>query len=75
MKTKAIIINVDEETAKYYESLFESDRKKIDVLINLRLREIQRQTNSLEDVMNNISEKSQLRGLTPTILNDLLDDN
>jgi predicted metalloprotease with PDZ domain len=75
MKTKAIIINVDEETAKYYESLFESDRKKIDVLLNLRLREIQRQKNSLEDVMNNISEKAELRGLTPKILKNLLDEN
>lgn len=72
MDTRTIAVRVDAETADAYEASSEVDRKKIDLLINLKLKEVVKRVRPLEEVMEEISRKAQERGLTPEILSDIL---
>ena len=72
METRTIKVCVDAETADAYESSSETDRRKIDLLINLKLRAVIKKSRSLEEVMEDISRKAQERGLTPEILDAIL---
>jgi hypothetical protein len=74
MSTKTIQIRVDDEAARAYESASEEERKKLDLLLSLRLREVASPGRSLEEVMDEVSRKAQERGLTPEILESLLDE-
>jgi predicted metalloprotease with PDZ domain len=44
------------------------------LLVNLRLRDATRSKASLKDVMLEISQNAQQRGLTPEILQSMLDE-
>lgn len=72
MKVRTIAVRVDAETADAYESSSESDRRKIDLLLNLKLREVVKKIRPLEEVMEEISLKAQERGLTLEILESIL---
>lgn len=72
MKVRTIAVRVDAETADAYESSSESDRRKIDLLLNLKLREVVKKIRPLEEVMEEISRKAQERGLTLEILESIL---
>ena len=72
MKTRTITVRVDAETADAYESSSEIDRRKIDLLLNLKLKEVVTKVRPLEEVMEEISRKAQERGLTPEILESIL---
>ncbi|MEM9908709.1 MAG: hypothetical protein AAF921_27230 [Cyanobacteria bacterium P01_D01_bin.44] len=72
METRPITVCVDPETASAYEASSASERRKIDLLINLRLREIVREHRPLEQVIDEIGQKAQKRGLTPEILASIL---
>jgi uncharacterized protein (DUF488 family) len=72
MNTRTIAVRVDTETADAYEASSEVDRRKIDLLINLKLKEVVKRVRPLEEVMEEISRKAQERGLTPEILSDIL---
>ena len=74
MKTDEITICVDAETAIAYRSASEEDRRKLDALLNLRMSDATRSGGSLEHIMRQISQKAQDRGLTPQILNSILDE-
>ena len=74
MKTEEITIRVDEDAANAYRSASEEDRRKLDLLLSLRLREATRSAGSLKDVMREISRKAQDRGLTPEIRESILDE-
>ncbi|ODS31265.1 MAG: hypothetical protein SCARUB_03610 [Candidatus Scalindua rubra] len=74
MKTEEITIRVDEDAANAYRSASEEDRRKLDLLLSLRLSEATRSAGSLKDVMREISRKAQDRGLTPEILESILDE-
>ena len=74
MKTEVINIRVDAETAKTFKSLPEEDRRKIEALLSIRLSEVSRHGESLDAVMQEISDKANARGLTPEILKSLLDE-
>ena len=50
------------------------DRRKLDLLLNLRLRDVTRTGESLHDVMVEITRNARSRGLTPEILEELLRD-
>ena len=50
------------------------ERQKINVILSLRLKELARQRRPLEEVMSDISRKAKARGLTPEILNNLLNE-
>ena len=72
--TETIAIHVAPEVAKAFRSASEGERKKMELLLNLRLLEVTRARKSLEQVMREISRSAQERGLTEEILTDLLKD-
>ena len=69
-----ITVSVDPEVAKAYRLASDIDRRKLDLLVNLRLREATRSNASLKEVMLEISQNAQQRGLTPEILQSMLDE-
>jgi hypothetical protein len=75
MPEVAITIPVDAETARAYRMASPDDRKKIQLLLRLRLRELaELPTTSLIEIMDDIGAKAEARGLTPEILDALLHD-
>ena len=69
-----VIINIplDNETAKIYQSAPQADKKKMQILMSLWLREFEKPSISLDDLMDDISRKAEARGLTPDILDSIL---
>ncbi|REJ89238.1 MAG: hypothetical protein DWQ34_15670 [Planctomycetota bacterium] len=74
MAVEEITIRVDPEVAQAYRAASEEDRRKLELLISLRLKDATRSRQSLEALMNEISRNAQERGLTPEILEDILGD-
>ena len=74
METEVIRIRVDAETARTFNSLPEVDRRKLEALLNIRLNEMSRRGESLDTVMQEISDKAKAQGLNPEILKSLLDE-
>jgi hypothetical protein len=74
MSTEIISIRVDAEAARAFKALPEEDRRRLEALLSIRLSEITHGGESLEAVMQEISDKAKARGLTPKILNSLLND-
>ena len=69
-----ITVSVDTDVADSYRSASTSDRRKLDALVNLHLREATESRRSLHQVMREVSRNAQRRGLTPEILKSILDD-
>ena len=69
-----VVINipVDNETAKIYEKAPQADKKKMQILLSLWLREFEKPSVSLDELMDDVSRKAQERGLTPDILDSIL---
>jgi hypothetical protein len=69
-----VVINipVDNETAKIYEQAAQADKKKMQIFMSLWLREFEKPSVSLDELMDEISRKAQSRGLTPDILDSIL---
>ena len=63
MGTREITIRVDAEAAKVYTAASEEERRKINLLLSLRLKEVARSPESLEKIMREISEAARARGL------------
>ncbi len=74
MTTKPITIRVSPEAARAYEEASAEEQRKLDVLLSLRLTETTRSKRSLEEVMDDISREAQARGLTPEILEAILNE-
>lgn len=73
MTVATINIQLDDDAAQIYTTASEEDRKKIQLLLSFWLREFDLPSIPLTDLMDEISEKAQQRGLTPEILATLLD--
>ena len=69
-----ITVSVDSDVARAYRSASDSERRKLDLLINLHLRDVTASGKSLRKTMSKISRKAQRRGLTPEILQSILDE-
>ena len=69
-----ITVSVDPDMADVCRSASDDDRRKLDLLINLRLREATESTSSLRTVLLEISHDARRRGLTPEILQSILDE-
>ncbi|NJO51295.1 MAG: hypothetical protein HC840_19700 [Leptolyngbyaceae cyanobacterium RM2_2_4] len=70
-----ISIPVDETTAQAYNQASTEDQKKIQIFLQLRIRELlNSSTYSLSQLMDEIGAKAEARGLTPEILETLLRD-
>lgn len=75
MSTQISSIQVESEIADAYNSASQQDQKKIQLLIGLWLRELSTQPNlTLSEVMDLISDRAQARGLTPEILESILNE-
>ncbi|MGI9174902.1 MAG: hypothetical protein ACR2GR_06255 [Rhodothermales bacterium] len=72
METQEITIRVDPESARAYEAALPEERRKIDLLLSLRLKQVTGRAAPLKQVMREISEKAQARGLTEEKLDELL---
>jgi hypothetical protein len=65
-------VSVDNETAKIYKQASAADKKKMQLLLSLWLREFEKPSVSLEKLMDNVSRKARERGLTSEILESIL---
>ncbi len=74
MTTIPITIQVDPQAARAFASVSPEMRRKLETLLSLRLLEATRNPESLSQVMSEISRNAQARGLTPDMLQDLLND-
>jgi hypothetical protein len=75
MQTATISLEVDADSARAFSAASEEERRKLQLLLNLRLRELTtRPARPLTEVMDDIGRKAEARGLTPEILNALLRD-
>ncbi len=74
METKQITVRVNLEAAHIFEAASEEQRRKIEALLSLKLTQATRKKRALEEVMDDISQKAQERGLTPEILDAILNE-
>jgi len=73
IRTDVINIRVDAEVARAFEASSEEYRRRLEAVLNIRLSEIIHTGESLPAVMQEISNKAKMRGLTE-ILDSLLND-
>lgn len=74
MAVEQITVSVDPDVADAYRSAPDDERRKLDLLVNLRLRDATQSQSALKDVMREISKSAQQRGLTADILQSILDE-
>jgi len=74
MEIKEITIRVNAEFPRVFEAVSEEQRHKVEALLSLKLGELTLPKKPLEELMSEISRKAQERGLTPEILDSLLNE-
>lgn len=74
MQTETITISLDTVSAQIYASASAEDQKRMRLLLRLWLREFGASSKPLNVLLDEISEKAQARGLTPEILESLLNE-
>lgn len=75
MNTTTIEIEVDQESARAFSQASASVQRKLQLLLSLRLRELTvSSSRPLSEVMNEIGAQAEARGMTPALLESLLDD-
>ena len=73
MPAETITIPLDPEALKIYQAAPAEDKKKMQALVSLWLRDLAiREPSTLSEIMNDLSRKAQARGLTPDLLESLL---
>jgi hypothetical protein len=75
MATAPITIQVDEESAKEFARASTEERRRMQLLLSLRLREfVTIPSKRLQSLMDEIGAEAEARGLTQEILDSLLND-
>jgi hypothetical protein len=75
MSTETITLEVDSEAAQFFKSASSEEQEKLRVLLGLWLKEYAKADSaSLKETMNKISRSAQSRGLTPEILQSILEE-
>ena len=74
MQTEWITLQLEAEAAQAYRSAPPEKRRKLELLLGMQLLEFAQGKPTLEQVMREISQNARERGLTPEILDDLLND-
>jgi hypothetical protein len=74
LATEQITISVDSEAARAYRGVSAEDRRKLDLLLSLRIKDATRSGRPLLEVMDEIAARAQDRGLTPEALRAILDE-
>lgn len=72
MANPTITIPLDPQTARAYNSAAPDQKRKIQALLSLWLRELAVQGPRLQEVLDDVGNKAVSRGLTPEILDSLL---
>ena len=73
MATETTSIQVGYDLASAYNSASQEDQRRLQLLMRLWLKEFSTQPGpSLSEVMDMISDRAQARGLTPEILESIL---
>jgi hypothetical protein len=76
MATTTISLEVDEDSARAFSAASSEERRKLELLLSLRLRELTaRPARPLKEVMDEIGQRAEARGLTDEILLSLLSDD
>jgi hypothetical protein len=76
MSTEVINVEVDSEAARVFKSASAEEREKLQVLLGIWLKEFARADASpLKETMDEISRKAQGRGLTPEVLETMLESS
>ena len=76
MNTTSISIEVDEDSARAFSRASAEEQRKLQLLLALRLRELTAAPpRPLKDVMDETGAHAEARGLTPELLESLLDDH
>jgi hypothetical protein len=72
MSTATISLEVDAETARTFAAASAEDRRKLQLLLGLRLRELTtRPRRPLKEVMDEVGRHAEAAGLTPELLQSL----
>ncbi len=75
MTTATISLELDADTARALAAASAEDRRKLELLLSIRLRELTaRPARPLKEVMDEIGRDAEAHGLTPEILESLLRD-
>ena len=73
MPNPTITIPLDPQTAQAYDSASPQEKRKLQALLSLRLRELASgEYPSLQKTLDELGRKAKDRGLTPEILDSLL---
>ena len=72
MAVTTVNIQLDDDAAQIYTAASAEDKDKLRTLLSFWLREFDTPTIPLSTLMDEISDKAQARGLTPDILESLL---
>ena len=78
MATASLTIQVSEEAAIAFAKVSRADQAKIQLLLDLRLRDLTSSSlpkKSLQAVMDEIGKNAAARGLTPAALQSMLNDD
>ena len=75
MSTEAITLEIDAEAAQAFKSVSAAEREKLQVLLGIWLKEYAKaDAASLKETMDELSRKAASRGLTPEILESILEE-
>jgi hypothetical protein len=75
MATEAITLEIDSEAAQAFKSVSAEEQEKLQVLLGIWLKEYARaDASSLKETMDELSRQAQSRGLTPDILESILEE-
>ena len=73
MTNRSITIPLDPQTAQVYNSAAPEEKRKIQALLSLWLRELAAEDSpSLQQILDEVGRKARARGLTPETLESLL---
>ena len=74
LNTKSITIHVNDDAARTYETATADQQRKLDALLSLKLAEVSQAKKPLEAIMSEMSQRAKARGLTPEILETILNE-
>jgi len=73
MENGTISLEVDADTARAFSAASPDERRKLELLLSLRLRELTvRRSRSLQEIMDEIGQQAEARGMTPELLEEFL---
>ncbi len=73
MATATIFIEVDADAARAFSQASAEERRKLQLLLDLRLRDLTGSpVRSLKEIMDEIGKQAEAQGLTPELLESLL---